>query len=739
MGENNFADISCLLHQVGILKENERIIGFVDCAILLERATEKGFSYRIADPNNFKTYHLCKRKLPLPQDRYGTLKEKVAKWGEFTIPLPILEKNSNERAKDLLQEVFTRILPQRGMKYRKQQMELSVTMLEALQQKLLALCEAEVGTGKTHAYILAIAIKNLFSDKPQSAVISTSTIALQKALTNEYLPQISSILRQENISLNELSYVVRKGKHHYICDKRLNAYTRSIEKDVNEKELVITLKKLKNTGLILDLDMQPLSDYVKERICVTRCEARCGLKDQCRYQEFLYKCRSNFYDFQIVNHNYLIADLLLKKRSGKRLLSEFGAIVIDEAHKMPDTIKSMYGENFSSKSIPNVMKRIVTMLGKEVIDCFTILSKNTELFNTLTNIQSITGAISMSDGAINHIKFIQQELRGMCNHSVLLKTPNKRRLNSIIYDLEKLAKQLTVFTIPDEYIIWLEEGDNQDVVISALSKKVKEQINKDLWDLGVPIIMTSGTISVRGDFSYLERSAGLKEQCNRMVKITTESPFDYKSQALLYLPKGIPFPKIKDKGYVQAVIEEIQEIIKATHGHTLILFTSYRMMEQVYCAIKEYDLPFPLFIMGRGKLNIIEEFRASGNGVLFASDSAGEGIDLAGDVLSSLIVVKLPFPIPNAVSEYEVSLQENFEGYLASEVIPTMIIKLRQWIGRGIRRETDTCVFSILDSRAAARYYQEIVEALPPMTITRDIQEVKNFIKDNKPPRYFNE
>ena len=122
---------------------------------------------------------------------------------------------------------------------------------------------------------------------------------------------------------------------------------------------------------------------------------------------------------------------------------------------------------------------------------------------------------------------------------------------------------------------------------------------------------------------------------------------------------------------------------------------------------------------------------------MFASDSAGEGIDLAGDILSSLIVVKLPFPIPTAVSAYELKKCENFEDYLRKEIIPNMIIKLRQWIGRGVRRENDTCVFSILDTRAGNRYLKEITSALPPIGITHDLCDVEQFIKNKKDKDYF--
>ena len=125
--------------------------------------------------------------------------------------------------------------------------------------------------------------------------------------------------------------------------------------------------------------------------------------------------------------------------------------------------------------------------------------------------------------------------------------------------------------------------------------------------------------------------------------------------------------------------------------------------------------------------------------MLFASDSAGEGIDLAGDILSSVIVVKLPFPAPDPVLEYEKSLHDDFYSYLSDTIVPSMLVKLRQWIGRGIRREEDTCVFSILDSRAVTRYRAEILTVLPDMPVTERLEDVGKFIQIHKDEKYFSD
>jgi ATP-dependent DNA helicase DinG len=168
----------------------------------------------------------------------------------------------------------------------------------------------------------------------------------------------------------------------------------------------------------------------------------------------------------------------------------------------------------------------------------------------------------------------------------------------------------------------------------------------------------------------------------------------------------------------------------------MILFTSYRMMEQVHAELCKRITAFPLFRMGKGRLDAIDAFRKSGNGILCASDSAGEGIDLAGDILSSLIVVRLPFRAPDPVLEYEKTLYDDFYGYLNEVIVPGMLIKLRQWIGRGNAGKAIP-VFSILDSRANHRYKEDILAALPDMPVTHQLSDVEQFITSKKSEAYF--
>ena len=178
--------------------------------------------------------------------------------------------------------------------------------------------------------------------------------------------------------------------------------------------------------------------------------------------------------------------------------------------------------------------------------------------------------------------------------------------------------------------------------------------------------------------------------------------------------------------------------METTHGHTLVLFTSYSLMGAVYNQLKK-QLSFPLMVVWRHTQDIIHQFKQAQNAVLFAAGSCWEGVDFPGDMVSSLIIVRLPFPVPDPISEAEREQYPTLQDYIREVIIPDMQVKLRQGFGRAIRTETDTCVVSILDHRAAPeeRYHRAVLETLPPLHIARKIEDVEDFILTKKSPDYF--
>ena len=661
-----------------------------------------------------------------------------------------------KKAEELLCYIFEEILPEHGMSLRENQKELSLEMLRALIENKLALCEAEVGTGKTHAYILALTVYNLYAKTKASAVISTSTIALQKALTEEYIPQISNILLEHKIIEKPLTFVIRKGKKHYVCDTRLRTYESSIknlDRELDQK-LLIELKRLtgENENL-LDLDNAILTPYVKGRINVLQCRESCPYAVLCRFMNFKKKCMLSGIDFQITNHNFILADLIGRKQGRKPLFPAYHAIVLDESHKLVDAARQMYSTFLEEQELERLLalangKRVMGVRSMERLKQLSShILKNSELlferlgYGLSGNHTREGSRESFTVGLIEQI-YIKNIIYGLEQMALLCKEDGGNRTRNVQRGCQNLIDKYNIFLNSNYFICWMEKRENGRLAMCVVPMELERILYEDIWNRAIPSILTSGTMSVRGDFTHFRRNTGINFAPDRRIMETSkESPFDYKNHGMLYIPERMPFPNIRDGKYMEILMEEIKKIINATHGHTLILFTSYWLMERVFYGLKEEISGYPLFMMGKGRLDVISNFRKSGNGVLFASDSAGEGIDLAGDILSSLIVVKLPFPVPDPVMEYQSRQYDDFELYKQDIIIPAMLIKLRQWMGRGIRRESDSAVFTILDSRASlcGKYREEILNALPSMPVTDRLVDVADFIIRKKADSYFEE
>lgn len=223
------------------------------------------------------------------------------------------------------------------------------------------------------------------------------------------------------------------------------------------------------------------------------------------------------------------------------------------------------------------------------------------------------------------------------------------------------------------------------------------------------------------------------------METTKPSPFNHRDNTLLYISESVPFPDIQNKEYIAAIAGEVERLITASYGHAAVLFTSYKAMDMVHELLNSKGLPLPLLRLDRGGAAAIDHFRGNENGVLFASGALWEGIDLPGDILSMLIIVKLPFAVPDPISEYERTLYPSMEAYKECVVVPGMVIKLKQGFGRLIRSEADTGVVALLDFRVrmGGSYRDVVLDALPDCRTTSDMAAVEQFIRDKKEPGYF--
>ena len=244
-----------------------------------------------------------------------------------------------EQAHQEAERFFRTFLPQNGLTVREEQLSLCHVMLESLLQNRTALCDAGVGIGKTYAYLTAcMLLKKFVPVNTQSIVISTSSVALQKAIMGEYLPFLSRVLLENHIIEKPIRAIVRKGKERFVCDERLDQRLKAIkDKKKNEEQL----EALLSLQTYYDLDnVTGLSGFDRRQVCVPKvCSQNCLQRDICRYHQYLKGAQDPEIFFQICNHNYLLADAAHRQQEIHPLLSEYQALVIDEAHKLPDAAR----------------------------------------------------------------------------------------------------------------------------------------------------------------------------------------------------------------------------------------------------------------------------------------------------------------------------------------------------------------------------------------------------------------
>ena len=225
-----------------------------------------------------------------------------------------------------------------------------------------------------------------------------------------------------------------------------------------------------------------------------------------------------------------------------------------------------------------------------------------------------------------------------------------------------------------------------------------------------------------------------------LLESRTESPFDYTNHTRLYIPTGMPTPDNDNEDYFKAIADEIYRIIKATNGHTAILFTSYKTLNLVHDLLRDRLTAYDTICMTRSNKNAITDFKKSKNGILFASGSMWEGVDCVGDCLSSVIIVRLPFPMRSALMEEKKNNCDSVGDFVDRYCTPNMLIKLRQGVGRLIRCESDTGVVSILDPRAISKSYSgKIGQALHKFPKVDSAQEIESFMRGVKDEEYYGE
>ena len=639
-----------------------------------------------------------------------------------------MKTNDNrQNAHNEIDRIFKVLLPARNMAERPEQAALCHRMLEAMLEGGIALCDAGTGIGKTYAYLVTGTVYSRFRAtcglERKPILVSTSSIALQTAARDEYLPLLSDVLTEDGMIVQPLQAVIRKGKSHYACDARLEQ--RLGQLDLQKKNWKAGAALLSLRGQ-LDMDEAAhLSGYDRERVCVPRiCD--CG-REGCRYRAFLEDCDSGRYLFQICNHNLLLADAIHRGSGRKPILPDACALIVDEAHKLPETARQMFGVTLAAEDI-----RALT--------------------HSLRGERFLLAAEVLTDSAAPLMRKLARppEGRPFDHYAKSLAAPERsltvidRQLDGLLTPvtrrrLKNVSSSVSLFHQGHpNMVFYTEEDAHGGTMLCATIADLTAQLRQTLWRQERPAVLTSATLAVGKDFRRFKEETGLLTD-SRVTESVAPSPFDYRQNCLLYLPK-FP-PRQKAATYYDELAKEIAALLDAAQGYALALFTSYAAMSAVKERLPNHGLRYPLFTMGRSAIHTTERFKASPGSVLLAAGAAWEGFDFPGDCVSLLIIPRLPFAVPDALKEKERENHPTLRLFIRAVVVPEMQIKLKQGFGRAIRTETDTCVVAILDERAAKgkRYSKDVLAALPEMPVTGSLEDVARFIRQVKGPDYFQE
>ena len=636
---------------------------------------------------------------------------------------------SLEKAHAQAEHIFLDLFPAHGLTVRPAQIELCHEMIDAMFLNRIALCDAGVGIGKTHAYLVAGLLWQKYrpGGAPVTLTISTSSIALQNAIMKEYIPFLSEVLLEDGILDKPIRAILRKGRERYACDLRLavrQAATMGSERISEQRRAALSAL---DQGIDLD-EMSGLSGFDRAQVCVpAQCSPRCSIQHGCRYQKFLQMAKCEDFHIQICNHNYLIADAIHRQQAARPLLKEYHILIVDEAHKLAEAARQMYGEMLAMNEISALCTSLErehgAMIGRRLRDSAIALT------------ESLAQDTLEQEGDQRPFVWTPELRRAILSTAALLRKAarlSKTYSCGAVHGLEEAADTLSLFGEEhSDRIRYIQSGRDGELTLCAVHKDTPARLARDLWRTGKSAILTSGTLAAGGSFARARQQLGL-EKDTRCREFTAPSPFDYERNGLLYLPSDLSCTNV-DK-----MSKRLRQLIQATHGHALVLFTSYVQMSEV-CRELKGALPFPLLEAWRGNQQAVAQFKTLPNAVLCAAGPCWEGIDFPGDMVSLLVIVRLPFPTPNPVRDAEKAQYSSLREYINAAIVPEMQTKLRQGVGRAIRTETDSCIIAVLDQRARAgeRYHDAVRRALPPCPLTDDLAQVERFIRSRKGPEYF--
>ncbi|WP_070301535.1 ATP-dependent DNA helicase [Janthinobacterium sp. HH104] len=624
-------------------------------------------------------------------------------------------------------------------KPRRSQTEMAKAIASAIDSQTTLIAEAGTGTGKTFAYLVPAL---MWGGK---TIVSTGTKNLQDQLFLRDIPTVRAALQAP------VSVALLKGRSNYVChyhlERTLQNGRMTSRDDVGHLREISRFIKMTSSGDKAELAKVPENAMIWNLVTSTRDTC---MGAECQYYQdcFVMKARKEAQqaDVVVVNHHLFFADVALKDTGVAELLPSANTIIFDEAHQLPDTATLFFGNTVSTSQILELCRDVLAeglahARGIDWAKTVTVVEKAARDLR-LTFPQDIVRMslpqIAPSSDFFPALDTLKDELDGMV---AVLETQAERAetLEQCRVRGVELAQQLSGWKFDpkakvaagEEAVFWV-EAFSSSLQLHKTPLSIAPIFNNQREGTPRSWIFTSATLAVKNDFKHFSEQMGLTGEPSH----TWPSPFDYGQQGLLFVPQNLPQPN--SLGYTDAVIDCALPIIEAAGGRTFFLCTTLRAVkraaERLADEFRQRGLNFPLFVQGeKGRTELLDQFRAAGNGVLIGSQSFWEGVDVRGDALSLVIIDKLPFAPPDdpvLAARIEVMEKQGKNGFMHHS-LPEAIINLKQGAGRLIRDEGDRGVLMICDPRLISKPYgKRIWQSLPPFKRTRDTAEVVEFFRN---------
>jgi len=649
------------------------------------------------------------------------------------------------------------------------QQDLSAAIADAFETRGTLIAEAGTGTGKTFAYLVPALLSGM------KTIISTGTRALQDQLYHRDLPRVRDALGKG------LKTALLKGRANYLCLYRMHHAKGepkfSSREQIAQFQRIVAWSGRTRMGDLAELEALPEDSPLLAMVTSTA--------DNCLGSEcpFFADCfvvqarqRAQVADVVVVNHHLLLADLALKQEGFGEILPGAQAFVVDEAHQLPDLASQFFGEALSARPLVELARDAIGECKDVAGSLAAVQGPARDLEQAVRALRAAmdelpvrgtrrrAGELDAAEQAFDTLEAALQHL-----HAVLLPlretSPGFDGCTARAHEfLARLQRWRGERTLPDD-----EDGSDLDMPLDPETEKGSEsfsgrdarsagdlsakndsdpfsgvhwyeltargfRLSRTPLDVAGPLaqhrershaawVFTSATLAIGGRFDHYAIKLGLHDPRTLLAP----SPFDWPRQALCYLPTGLPDPSVRH--YSDSLVEKLRPVLEASNGRAFILFASHRALREAAELLR--DGPWPLFVQGEAPRPVLlERFRASGNGVLLGAASFREGVDVAGEALSVVIIDKLPFAAPDdPVFEARLeAIRRNGGNPFRDEQLPQAVIALKQGAGRLIRSESDRGVLVLCDPRITSKSYGKVfLDSLPPLPKTRRVDDVAAF------------